>query len=897
MNAYMNKALRNVYLPMTILTGVFILMGIFISTVYRYQTTVDERLNMLELYVTNRVDSVSAASLDFDADIKTWYNGSSSLFSRINRSGSFIIATMRDEGMKLVELERGTSIPAPKNFQDQRYEPILRGLGGESGRWAGTFVTGQAVIGAFRPIPSQKAAIFAYVDRAEIAAPLIKDAAMVGTISLAGLTGILGIALALGNRFRSRSAKDDRIHGAIFNTSLTGIIIHDRQGALLTINNAAKEMFGLDDEAVATLRDRHLEDWGLLAPDGTALPLDRYPFMRLLETGQAQCKLVVGKQLATEPRPRWFKVDATPSKDEQNKIEYVVCSFSDVTSERESLEGIAIAGKISASIIEGLVITDVEGTILSINKAFTEITGWESSEILGKTPRLLKSERHPDSFYQSMWQSLIKEGAWVGEIWNRRKNGTIYPEWLSITAVRDEDGKPSHYVAVFRDLTDIKTRDDAISRLSNHDPLTDLPNRALFTDRLQTAIKQAERDREMIAVMYIDLDHFKFINTTYGYHLGDTILQVVADRLVSGLRKGDTVARVSADDFLVLIPRLSKEEFAISGAESLTRAIRQPILLEGKEIYLDASIGISFFPNDGESADTIIGAANVALNRAKETGSGTFHIFTQALNTRISKRLSMDSRLRKAVEREAFSVYYQPRVNAITRKVESMEALVRWIDDDGTIIPPGDFIGLAEENGLIVPIGEWVLDRALSDLYHWLPIDPALKVSVNLSARQFRLPDLEARIVSSIEASGVPAGSLELEITESLAMADVSHSSSILTSLNKRGVSFSLDDFGTGYSSLYYLHRLPIQWLKIDQSFVREIRSPPESQGNVIVTTIIEMARNLGLRTIAEGCETVEQHDFLTRHGCEQIQGYLFSKPVPAPEFERLLGTSLGAAL
>ncbi|MGD9940767.1 MAG: putative bifunctional diguanylate cyclase/phosphodiesterase [Clostridia bacterium] len=891
----MNRAIRAVYLPMTILAGAFILLGIFISGAYRYQTAVDERLNMLELYVTNRVDAVSTASFDFDTGLQAWRNGSASLFSRINRSGSFIIASVQDDGMKILDLEKGKSIPSPADVQDTRYEPILRALGGESGRWAGVFVTGQAVVGAFRPVPSKKAAIFAYVYRSEITAPIIRDAIWAAMASMAGLAGIMGIAVRLGERFRKRSAKNTRMHEAIFNTSLTGIIIHDRQGALVAINNAAMDMFGLDATAVSELRDKPLDAWGLLAPDGLPLPLERYPFMRLLETRQTQCELVVGRQLPTEPRPRWFKVDATPSQDEQGSIEYVVCSFSEITGERESMEGIAIAGKISESIIEGLSITDVDGNILSVNKAFTEITGWESTEVLGKNPRILKSERHPDGFYRAMWKSLKEEGSWVGEIWNRRKNGTVYPEWLSITAVRDNDGKPSHYVAVFRDLTDIKTRDDAISKLSNHDPLTDLPNRALCTDRLQTAIKQAERDHEMIAVMYIDLDHFKFINTTYGYHLGDNILQIVADRLVSSLRKGDTVARVAADDFLVIIPRLSREEFAISGAETIMKAIRQPILLEGREVYLDASIGISFYPNDGDSADSIIGAANVALNRAKETGSGTFHIFTQALNTRISKRLSMDSRLRKAVEKEAFTVYYQPRVNATTLKVESMEALVRWVDEDSAIIQPGDFISLAEENGLIVPIGEWVLNKALSDLHRWQQLDPFLKVSVNLSARQFRLPDLESRIVSAIDSSGVPADSLELEITESLAMADVSHSTSILTSLNKRGVSFSLDDFGTGYSSLYYLHHLPIQWLKIDQTFVREIRSPAESQGNAIVTTIIEMARNLGLRTIAEGCETTEQHEFLSRHGCEQIQGYLFSRPVPAKDFERLIGTNLGA--
>ena len=895
MREYMNQAFKAVYLPMTLLTGIFIVAGISISGVYRYQTAVDERLNMLELYVTNNIDTVSAASFGLDTSMKILYGRSTNLFSRINRSGSFIVATLRDDGMRIFDLENGMSVPAPAYIHDLRFEPILRGLGGESGRWIGKYVTGQVVIGAFHSVPSQKAALFAYIDRAEIASPLIRDGIIASALALTGLAGILGMALNLGNRFRRRVERDDRMQAAIFNTSLTGIIIHDKQGTLIAINHAALDMFGIDERAVEALKGKTLEAWGLLAPDGTPLPLERYPFMRLLRTGQAQYRLVVGKRIPSEPRPRWFKVDAIPSKDEVDEIEYVICSFSEITSERESMEGIAIAGKISDSIIEGLSITDVDGNILSVNKAFTEITGWGGDEVLGKNPRILKSERHPDSFYRAMWQSLKTTGIWVGEIWNRRKNGTIYPEWLSITAVRDNEGKPTHYVAVFRDLTDIKTRDDAISKLSNHDPLTDLPNRALFTDRLQTAIKQAERDREMIAVMYIDLDHFKYINTTYGYHLGDDILQIVADRLVSGLRKGDTVARVAADDFLVLIPRLSKEEFAISGAESLTRAIRQPILLEGREIYLDASIGISFYPNDGDSADTIIGAANVALNRAKETGAGTFHIFTQALNTRISKRLSMDSRLRKAMEREAFSVYYQPRVNAITSTLESMEALVRWIDEDGTIIPPGEFISLAEENGLIIPIGEWVLNKALSDLHRWLPIDPALKVSVNLSARQFRQPDLETRILASVEASGVPATSLELEITESLAMSDVGHSTSILTSLNKQGISFSLDDFGTGYSSLYYLHRLPIQWLKIDQSFVREIRSPVDTPGNAIVTTIIEMAKNLGLRTIAEGCETVEQRDFLTLHGCEQIQGYLFSKPIPAPDFERLIGKTLGA--
>jgi diguanylate cyclase (GGDEF)-like protein/PAS domain S-box-containing protein len=555
-------------------------------------------------------------------------------------------------------------------------------------------------------------------------------------------------------------------------------------------------------------------------------------------------------------------------------------------------ERVLLAAKVFDSVIEGITITDTEGKILSVNRAFTEITGWSEEEALGQNPRILKSERHDPSFYRAMWKAIEEHGQWEGEIWNRRKDGKVYPEWLSITAVKGQDGKARRYVAVFRDLTDIKNREEAISWLSNNDPLTDLPNRVLFSDRLMTAIKGADRSREKIAVLYLDIDRFKYINTTYGYRLGDSILQLVAGRLTQSLRKSDTVARVSADDFLVLLPQLAKEEFAVAAAESILSSLRRPMLVEGQEVYLDASIGVSYYPNDGLDADALIGAANSAMTIAKESGAGSFHIFTQSLNTRISKRMSLEGRLRKAVESRAFAVYYQPRVELPSRRVVGMEALVRWIDGE-TVVPPSDFIPLAEENGLIIPIGEWVLETALADLKRWLSLDPKLWMSVNLSGRQFKLPDLESRIVSYIELSGVPPDRVELEITESVAMEDVGRSTAVMTALSKLGVGFSLDDFGTGYSSLYYLKRLPLDWLKIDQSFVRDIRSASEGQSNAIAATVIEMARSLGMGTIAEGCETEEQLRFLIDRGCQYVQGYYFSKPVPAAEFERFIGATL----
>jgi diguanylate cyclase (GGDEF)-like protein/PAS domain S-box-containing protein len=887
----LNRVFNAVYLPMTLLLAAFILLGICVSALYRYQTALDERFKLLELFAANRVDAVTAATYDAAAIPEFWRIGSTMLFKRLNQTGNFIIAISTEDGIIITRFDDGSTMPAPATLTTDHSGPILRGLSGESGRWTGLFEDTTAVIGAYRPIPSLRAMVFAYVKRSELLIPVIRDALLSALASILVIGFMFTTAYFQGMRLHTQSRQTERMHEAIFHSSLAGIIVHDTTGGLIAINGAAIVMFGLDSTTIGALKGQALDSWDLLDDDGSRLPLERYPFTRLLKTGLPQRDIVVGKQINDESRPRWFKVDVSPSYDDLQRIEYVICTFSDITTERESIEAIAIGGKISESIIEGLTITDANGTILSVNQAFTDITGWTKAEVLGKNPRILKSERHPDSFYRALWNSIKGEGSWVGEIWNRRKNGTVYPEWLSITAVRESD-HTSHYVAVFRDLTEIKTRDDAINKLSNHDPLTDLPNRALFSDRLQTAIRQAERDKDMLAVLYVDIDRFKYINTTYGYRVGDNILQVVADRLVSNLRKGDSVTRVAADDFLILVPRLSQEESAVTAAETILKALRKPIALDGTELYLDASIGISFYPNDGDDVDSIIGAANIAHNRAKETGAGSFQIFTQALNTRISKRLSLDSRLRKAVERQAFTVFYQPRINARDRHVDSMEALVRWIDEDGTIIPPAEFIPLAEENGLIIPIGEWVLEQALSDLKGWLAIDPQLSVSVNLSARQFRLPDLESRIEACIDSSGVPANHLELEITESLAMADVGLSTAILTALNRRGVSFSLDDFGTGYSSLYYLHRLPIQWLKIDQSFVRDIHDSDPSPGNVIVTTIIEMARNLGLRTIAEGCETTEQYDFLAKRGCSQIQGYLFSRPVPARQFSTLVGTN-----
>ncbi len=752
------------YIPLTLLLVAVSQIAVVAVFSFRSRDAMDARIELLDLYAANRIDVLASASYDPEAFGRAWASGGAELFSRINRTGSFLLVSREGAVVRSYRFHRDgyEALDDPERYA--AFPPLRNGLLGESGAWSGFDPDGRRVSGAYRVVPGRHSAVFASVEDAEVYGPVIRSALAASAGALVAVVATSALFIAFGAWLRRRESRDDRM---------------------------------------------------------------------------------------------------------------------------------VLAGEVFDNIIEGIAITDGSGAIVSVNKSFTAVTGWGAAEAAGKNPRILKSDRHDAAFYEAMWSALKNEGAWKGEIWNRRRDGTVYPEWLSITAVKDNGGRTSGYVAVFMDLSAQGRSASAPPCAVNHDPLTGLPGRALFNDRLATAIGQAERDGESVAVLYIDIARFKYVNASYGYTLGDALLQAAAERLRSSLRKGDTVARVSADDFVVLLPRLQRAEDAVAAAEHFLETMRRPYDIDEKRIYVDASVGLSFYPADGDSPDALVGAANSALNNAKEAGPGTIRLFTPALNERIIRRLSLEGRLRGAVEAESFAVHYQARVDARTRRVESMEALVRWVDDDGSLIPPADFIPLAEETGLIVPIGDWVLAKALADLKRWLEVDPGLRVSVNLSARQFRLPDLGARIDAALSTAGVPHERLELEITESLAMGDVGRSTALMTSLNERGVTFSLDDFGTGYSSLYYLKHLPIQWLKIDQSFIRDLRSPDESPANAIVNTILEMARSLGLGTIAEGCETEEQYGFLSRRRCDQVQGYLFSRPVPAERFALLVGTSL----
>jgi diguanylate cyclase (GGDEF)-like protein/PAS domain S-box-containing protein len=564
-------------------------------------------------------------------------------------------------------------------------------------------------------------------------------------------------------------------------------------------------------------------------------------------------------------------------------------TIQDITLRKQSEKQLALAAKVFESSIEGITITDAKGLIQSVNKAFTQITGYSPEEAIGKKPNILKSDRHDQTFYQAMWSLLRDTGKWEGEIWNRRKNGEVYPEQLTITAITDEYGQLTHHVAVFHDLSDIHGYQEQIHFQAYHDALTLLPNRLLLLDRLKVAIRHAQRLTKYSAVLCLDLDNFKHVNDCLGHMAGDILLQQVAERLKGCVAADSTVARLGGDDFAILVEQCDDVKDAVLIAEKILEQFVAPFNLTSYETFITASIGITCFPTDGSDAEILLKNAELAMYRAKNEGKNKCQLFTKSMNAKVIHRLSLENSMRKAVDRNEFLVYYQPKVSASSGKIVGMEALVRWRKRDGQLISPLDFIPLAEETGLIIPIGAYVLRQACLDTGKWLKRNKNLSVSVNLSARQFMQENLVDKIAAILKETRFPAAKLELEITESVVMGNEQAAIEQLGELKGLGLHLGLDDFGTGYSSLQYLRKMPIDTLKIDRSFIKDL--PDNVESSAIAIAIISLAQALNLELVVEGVENYTQLQFLRRQdGKEmQIQGYLFSPPVTAAAFSELL--------
>ena len=544
---------------------------------------------------------------------------------------------------------------------------------------------------------------------------------------------------------------------------------------------------------------------------------------------------------------------------------------------------------------EGMLISDAENIILQVNQAFTSITGYNNEDVVGKNPSILSSGRQDKKFYTAMWKAIKLDGTWEGEVWNQRKNGEEYPEHLTITAVKDSHGQVTNYVGALTDITRNKAADEEIKNLAFYDPLTGLPNRRLLQDRLQQALASSSRNGHEGALLFIDLDNFKTLNDTLGHDVGDILLQQVAIRLATCVREGDTVARLGGDEFVVMLEGLSQlpleaaEQTELIGVKILAK-LNEPYLLKSHQHHSTPSIGATLFLDHHQPMENLLKQADIAMYQAKKSGRNTLRFFDPIMQETISARSTLESELRRAIDSEQFQLHYQVQVNSAGHPTGA-EALIRWIHAERGTIAPNNFIPLTEETGLILPLGLWVLDTACAQIKIWQsnPLTRELILAVNVSSRQFRQPEFVSQIKATVHRHAINPKLLKFELTESLLLENIEDTIAKMNALKEIGVRFSLDDFGTGYSSLQYLKRLPLDQLKIDQSFVSDIAT--DSSDKTIVSTIIAMAHSLNLDVIAEGVESMEQRQFLLNEGCTNFQGYLFSPPLPVAAFEAFLRT------
>ena len=534
---------------------------------------------------------------------------------------------------------------------------------------------------------------------------------------------------------------------------------------------------------------------------------------------------------------------------------------------------------------EGVLVSDSRGVIVHVNRALVEITGYPAEEVLGRRPNMFKSGRHGPEFYQAMFKTIDEHGEWHGEIWNRRKSGEVYPQWQTVRAITDDKGLVSHYVAVFSDISAIKNSQTELARLVHHDPLTDLPNRLLFTDRTEQALASAQRHQTGCALLMIDLDHFKIINDSLGHNVGDLLLKAVAERLLRVFGKGFTVARLGGDEFAVLIDSCAQASQAAGLAQQVLEIMKGPFDVDKHQLFISASVGISVFPGDALNAEQLLRNADSALFKAKSSGREGYALYTEELTAHAQYRVEVASDLRRALEQQELRVYYQPVHELKTSRLIGVEALVRWEHPLRGLLAPGEFIPIAERTGLIAEIDAWVLEQACWQMVQWQGAGVELAfVAVNISSRLFARPELFALVSTVLADTGLDPALLELEVTESAVMDNSQVALEQMHRLRALGLRLAIDDFGTGFSSLLRLKRLPVQKLKIDQGFVAGL--PGDNDDVAIVRAVIALGQSMGLQVHAEGIEQVGQAQFLLDLDCDLGQGYWFGRPMPAQDLD-----------
>ncbi|WP_169151261.1 EAL domain-containing protein [Azoarcus sp. TTM-91] len=699
--------------------------------------------------------------------------------------------------------------------------------------------------------------------------------------------GVVGTVLDITERkaAEEKVRESERRMSALIEALPDAIFFKDGGGRWLVTNQRAQALFNLRGEKWFGMTDREL---GLLRPEyASALQqcLDNDELAWSSE--QLPCHSI---EVVNDPagERHYFDVTRIPIRRGDGSRDGLVIVGRDVTARRIAEERLRQAATVFDNTIEGISITDESGIILSVNPAFSLITGYDEIDVVGRHTRILQSGRHDREYYRAMWKTLKERGQWQGEIWNRRKTGEVYPQWLTIGVVKDDEGRVSNYVAVFSDISQIKDAETQLERLAHYDPLTGLPNRALLGDRLEHALERARRTGSSVAVLLLDLDGFKNVNDSLGHPAGDRLLQVVSERLRAALREEDSVCRFGGDEFAIVLEDISLGEAVSETAEQLIAEMALPVDLDGHLTRVSASIGIAIFPRDGADATSLIKAADTAMYRSKQLGRDTFSFHHDEMALAARRRLEMEHGLRQALEQGSFELWYQPQLDLCSGRVIGVEALLRWRDPARGLVPPLEFIPLAEETGLIVPIGAWVLRQACREARSWLDagLNPG-RVAVNVAAPQIERGGFEQVVARVLEETGLPAAALEVEITESSLLHNADNAKRVIAALRELGVGLAIDDFGTGYSSLAYLKHLAVHRLKIDREFVRDL--PGDGSNLAITRAVIALSRSLGFAVVAEGVEVQAQADLLRSEGCDSAQGFLYAKPMPGADFANWL--------
>ncbi len=706
-------------------------------------------------------------------------------------------------------------------------------------------------------------------------------------IELSALALVVGVLALIGVQYHKRTAQAGR-----------AVLAESERNFRALAENASDGIFVIRDGIIVFVNHRALKFSGYKADEVLNTPMTRYVHPGYLALVEERYR----RRLAGEEVPSRYELCVVGRNGEQLPVEVTASmttwhgKAADLVSMRDIRERIraeAQMRKLSGALqqaADAVMITDRNGIIEYVNPAFERITGFTRDQVIGLTPAIVKSERQGERFYSQMWDCINRGDVFTDVFINRRKDGSLYYEEKSITPLKNEQGLITHFIATGKDITERMRTQERLEHLAHHDSLTGLPNRVLFLDRLKQSLARARWSHHVVALMFIDLDRFKGVNDTLGHDAGDELLRVLSGRLKHSLRERDTVARLGGDEFAVLLDDLETEGEAADLADKLLASFREPFLILQRELFVTASIGISLFPDDGETVGTLLKNADIAMYKAKDLGKNTYQFYAADMSTRAFERLTLETSLRRALARKQFELYYQPQVDLETGHVIGFEALLRWNHPDMGLVSPTEFVGLLEDTSLILPVGRWVLRDACTQAQAWRAEMPEhWWVTVNVSGLQLGGGETFLNTVNEVLAeTGLDPERLELEITESVLMHDTDRALKTLEALNDHGVRLAVDDFGTGYSSLAYLKRFAIDTLKIDRTFVRDV--PDDADDRAIVRSVIALAHSLNLSVVAEGVETERQIDFLRHQGCEAAQGYLISAPLPAtavPEFVR----------